>query len=370
MSTSILGRGLRSLSGWDAAAIIEIGKVLTSFRYKDEILQTIHEKIDELLHPDAWSLLLVDEAKQELYVELIVGQGAEAVKDVRIKIGENAEGWVAQHNQTVVIADFGRGTDLSSKMAEKTEIDGGSMVFVPMRHRDRCLGIIELTYSIGSETLSQSDVSLLEALADFAGIAIGNANYIRRTNIEALKSNHYEARNFIIEAEIYRSEIHSYQFSIISICLGRFSDVSDTIFDVRGAFESCGLGIKITNEHFESKTLGDLDSPTLVFWLGETECIVVLPQTSKDTACNIALQMSRDWMSNNTFAGEELADWKKAQESSWVTMGVATFPEDARTREDLVQSAYKALKTVWDSGSEGVAAANIGVLPLDRPPNS
>jgi len=57
------------------------------------------EKIDEFLRPDTWSLLLVDEAKQELYFELAVGKGAQALKDVRIKMGQGIAGWVAQNDE-------------------------------------------------------------------------------------------------------------------------------------------------------------------------------------------------------------------------------------------------------------------------------
>ena len=53
------------------------------------------EKIDEFLHPDTWSMLLVDEAKQELYFELAIGKNAHTLKDVRIKMGQGIAGWVA-----------------------------------------------------------------------------------------------------------------------------------------------------------------------------------------------------------------------------------------------------------------------------------
>jgi len=44
-----------------------IGKALTSSLQLDQVLRTIMEKIDEFLRPDNWSLLLLDEPKQELY---------------------------------------------------------------------------------------------------------------------------------------------------------------------------------------------------------------------------------------------------------------------------------------------------------------
>ncbi|MDQ1405972.1 MAG: hypothetical protein QOG55_1601, partial [Acidobacteriaceae bacterium] len=51
----------------EVAIFQELGKALTSSLQLDQVLRTIMEKIDEFLRPDNWSLLLLDEAKQELY---------------------------------------------------------------------------------------------------------------------------------------------------------------------------------------------------------------------------------------------------------------------------------------------------------------
>src|SRR5438105_14378969 len=72
----------------EVAVFQELGKALTSSLQLDQVLRTIMEKIDEFLRPDNWSLLLLDEAKQELYFELAVGKASQALKDVRIKRSE------------------------------------------------------------------------------------------------------------------------------------------------------------------------------------------------------------------------------------------------------------------------------------------
>jgi hypothetical protein len=58
----------------EVAVFQELGKALTSSLQLDQVLRTIMEKIDEFLRPENWSLLLLDEAKQELYFELAVGK--------------------------------------------------------------------------------------------------------------------------------------------------------------------------------------------------------------------------------------------------------------------------------------------------------
>ncbi len=63
----------------------ELGKALTSSLQLDQVLRTIMDKINEVLRPDTWSLLLMDVDKNELYFQIATGKGAESLKDVRIK---------------------------------------------------------------------------------------------------------------------------------------------------------------------------------------------------------------------------------------------------------------------------------------------
>src|ERR1700693_3952837 len=88
----------------EVAVFHELGKALTSSLQLDQVLRTIMEKLDEFLQPDTWSLLLMDQAKQELYFELAIGKNAQALKDMRIKVGEGIAGWVAQSQQAVIVA--------------------------------------------------------------------------------------------------------------------------------------------------------------------------------------------------------------------------------------------------------------------------
>ncbi len=83
----------------------EVGKALFSTLDLQKILQTVMEKISDLLQPDTWSLLMVDEKARELYFEIAMGQGAERLKDVRLKLGDGIAGWVAQHGEPVLVED-------------------------------------------------------------------------------------------------------------------------------------------------------------------------------------------------------------------------------------------------------------------------
>src|SRR5256712_11364680 len=99
----------------EVAVFHELGKALTSSLQLDQVLSTIMEKIDEFLRPDTWSLLLLDESRQELYFELAVGKASQALKDVRVKMGQGIAGWVAQHGGGVSVPDGSQDNRFLSK---------------------------------------------------------------------------------------------------------------------------------------------------------------------------------------------------------------------------------------------------------------
>jgi len=191
----------------EVAVFQELGKALTSSLQLDQVLRTIMEKIDEFLRPDNWSLLLLDEAKQELYFELAVGTASTALKDVRVKMGQGIAGWVAAHGETVVVPDTSKDTRFFSQVDEKTKTETQSIVAVPVKFRDTCLGVIELINCIGPEGFDSRDLKLLEALSDFAAIALENASHVKRIHELTITDDCtklYNARHmsFILETEI------------------------------------------------------------------------------------------------------------------------------------------------------------------------
>ena len=336
----------------EVAVFQELGKALTSSLQLDQVLRTIMEKIDEFLRPDNWSLLLLDETKQELYFELAVGKASQALKDVRIKMGQGIAGWVAQHGETVVVEDTSKDTRFFSQVDEKTKTETQSIVAVPVKFRDTCLGVIELINCLGPEGFDQRDLKLLEALSDFAAIALENARHVKRIHELTITddcTSLYNARHmgFILETEIYRSQRYNYQFSLVFIDLDHFKQVNDT----HGHLVGSRLLAEIGNALKAHCRLIDF-----AFRYGGDEFVILLPQTAKDNALNVARRLH-----------------KLIRETQWLdeeglgirvtpSLGVASYPTDSRTKEGLLHLADEAMYLVKNTNRDSVAAANIGIL--------
>src|SRR6202021_2838972 len=115
----------------------ELGKALTSSLQLDQVLRTIMEKINEVLRPDTWSLLLMDQDKNELYFQIATGKGAESLKDVRIKVGQGLAGWVAQTGEAVVVRDTAKDSRFFGQVDAKTKMETRSIVAAPWLFANR-----------------------------------------------------------------------------------------------------------------------------------------------------------------------------------------------------------------------------------------
>ncbi len=337
----------------EVAVFHELGKALTSSLQLDQVLRTIMEKIDEFLRPDTWSLLLVDEAKQELYFELAVGKGAQALKDVRIKMGQGIAGWVAQQDEAVIVPDVSQDTRFFAKVDEKTKMETRSIVAVPVRYRDHCLGVIELINCVGPGGFHQRDLALLEALADFAAIALENARHVKRIHELTITddcTSLFNARHmeFVLETEIYRSQRYGFEFSVVFIDLDHFKNVNDTHGHLVGSklLADVGQVVKAACRRID-----------FAFRYGGDEFVIVLPQSSKENAFVVARRLHK-------LIGE--TTWLSAEGLNihfTASIGVASYPSDAKTKVELLHLADEAMYMVKNTTRNGVAAAKIGALP-------
>jgi diguanylate cyclase (GGDEF)-like protein len=337
----------------EVAVFQELGKALTSSLQLDQVLRTIMEKIDEFLRPDNWSLLLLDEAKQELYFELAVGKASQALKDVRIKVGQGIAGWVAQHGEVVIVPDTAKDTRFFGKVDEKTKMETRSIVAVPVKFRETCLGVIELINCVGPEGFDAKDLKLLEALSDFAAIALENARHVKRIHELTIKddcTSLYNARHmgFILDTEIYRSQRYNYEFSIVFIDLDHFKQVNDTHGHLVGSRLLAEIGEAL-------KTNCRLID--FAFRYGGDEFVILLPQTSKENAINVAKRLHRIIRETVWLSSEGL--------NTHITpsVGVAAYPIDSKTKEGLLHLADEAMYLVKNTNRDSVAAANMGILP-------
>ena len=259
---------------------------------------------------------------------------------------------MAQQGKAVIVPDVSQDTRFFSKVDEKTKTETRSIVAVPVKFRDHTLGVIELINCVGVDGFHQRDMALLEALADFAAIALENARHVQRIHELTITddcTNLYNARhmNFILETEVYRSQRYGFEFALVFIDLDFFKNVNDTHGHLMGSRLLAEIGQVIkTNCRL-------IDFP---FRYGGDEFVVLLPQSSKDNAYVVARRLHRLIRETTWLKGEGLNVRITA------SVGVAAYPSDSKSKTELLHMADEAMYVVKNSNRDGVAAAGVGLL--------
>ena len=349
-SSNLISRGLSDLISYGDTRVIDIAKSLMPLNQLDGVLRTISEKIDEYWQLKSWSLFLLDEATQELYCQLSHGEAAGALKDVRMKVGEGIVGRVAMHGKSMVVDDLTEASSLTAESHERQVEGVKSVVAVPIRFQDRCLGVIELLNSSRTERLSGPDMRLLEELGEFSAIALENANRLGRLHelfvTDELTGLYCERHlHFVLETEIYRSQRYAYDFSIIRLELQGLHNVPMTDWLKKGIELHRGLASML-------KSFCRLID--YAFQFGEAGYAMLLPQTTKEDACTIARRLHKKFSETLWLGGVKLS----------ASIGVVSFPEDAQSKEDILNLADEGISFLSQRGRGGVAAANNGIIRL------
>ncbi|MEW5979192.1 MAG: sensor domain-containing diguanylate cyclase [Acidobacteriota bacterium] len=313
----------------------QVGKALTSTLDLQEVLTLIMGKISELLRPSTWSLLLTDERNQELHFQIAIGKKPAPVKDLKIKIGEGLAGWVAQTGEIAIVKDVRQDPRFSPDVDGLMHQQIRSVVCVPLKSKERTLGVIELINCF-DESFPQEDLSMLTSLADYAAIAIENAMYVKRIQELTITddcTNLYNSRyfNYMLDAELSRSKRYNYHFALVFFDLDRFKMVNDTHGHLCGSRMLREIG-DLIKAH-----LRDIDT---AYRYGGDEFIILLPQTNKENAVLVARRLCT-LLSRTSIRIEDGLTINVT-----ASFGVACFPTDATTKVELVRLADQAMYRV------------------------
>jgi diguanylate cyclase (GGDEF)-like protein len=329
----------------------DVAKALTSTLNLDSVLQTIMEKMAEYFRPDTWSLLMVDELTDELYFAIAVGDASESLKSVRLKMGEGIAGWVAKHGESLIVPDVYTDPRFAKRIDDMTKWKTRSMICVPLRSKHRTLGVIQLVNCV-LDNFGEHEMFFLQAMCDYAAIAIDNARSVERIQELTITDDCtglYNARHLYktLEAEVYRSARFGHEFSVIFIDLDHFKRVNDTHGHLIGSKLLAEVG------YFIKSHLRLID---FAFRYGGDEFVILLPQTSKEAALIVARRLLEQMRMIEFLKQEKLNLAVRA------SLGLATYPEDAKSAHEIIRQADEMMYAVKNSTRDNIAVAQQGLL--------
>lgn len=140
----------------------------------DRVLEQVIDQVNEFLHIDATSVSLLDPESQELVIMMTVGQATDPKPGLRLPPHAGVAGWVARHGEPVLIPDAQQDDRFFPGVDQLTGFTTRSMLCVPLRIQDRCIGVIQAISGV-RDAFSQADMVYVITLADVAALAIENA---------------------------------------------------------------------------------------------------------------------------------------------------------------------------------------------------
>jgi len=312
--------------------LFELGKAITSTMQPQEVLRTMLKKTSELLQPTVWSLTLLDDASNTLKYEILINDPS-VDREKPIPIGEGLHGWVAKYGNAIFTSENTiDGYTVPKHLEHLTK--NFSMMIVPLKSKNKVLGTIHLQRSLREKTpYTLDDLKILQTVGDYAAIAIENAKNFRKVEDLTIKDDltclaNARQLHFLLDNEINRSQRYHKPFSMIFMDIDHFKKVNDTYGHIHGS--------QLLKEAAEviQRSIRVVDHGARY---GGDEFIVVLPETNKDEAYAIAERIRVAIEQNKFLERDGLAIHFTA------SLGVATYPIDADTKDELIKMADHAM---------------------------
>jgi diguanylate cyclase (GGDEF)-like protein len=134
---------------------------------------------------------------------------------------------------------------------------------------------------------------------------------------------------------------------VLFLDLDHFKNVNDTHGHLVGSRLLAEIGYMIKSH---------LRLIDYAFRYGGDEFVVLLPQTGKESAMVVARRL-RDVFRNSRFLKEQGLNINVR-----VSMGVASYPEDAKSAHEIIRQADEMMYSVKNSTRDNVGVAQFGML--------
>jgi two-component system NtrC family sensor kinase len=160
--------------------LARIGRTVTAMLNVDEVLRTVVEEAVQLTGAEEGSLLLLDEETGEMYMRASKNFDDDFASAFRLRVRDSLAGQVIKTGKPILL-------DESSPQKIKTAYLVHSLIYVPLSVRGKTIGVLGVDNRKAGSVLSQQDVTVMMAMADYAAIAIENAQLYYRTESERRK---------------------------------------------------------------------------------------------------------------------------------------------------------------------------------------
>jgi len=306
--------------------IYRIARETTAVLDLDTLLSRIVTIIREVMGYKMVSIFLPVNSASELRVGAQSGYSSD-ITGLTLPIAQGIIGWVYTHGVPQIIPEVSadpRYIGLDDRVHSKLAF--------PLMSRGQVLGVLNAE-SEHADAFSEADVALMSAvgsqLASCLEVAQLHDTLKREASHDPLTRLN-NRRHFLerIQQEITRAGATGETFSIVFLDVDELKRINDTYGHLAGD----ALLREVSNAMMDAVRGEDV-----VARYGGDEFVVLLPATPAAAAASVAQRISDGIVRHRFMAGRELL------QIPGVSLGLANFPQDGKTAEDLLASADATL---------------------------
>jgi diguanylate cyclase (GGDEF)-like protein len=326
--------------------ILDFYNALSKISESEDLSKFIVEQASAILHAKRCSLMLIDPAKNELFIKAAFGLDTNIIKNTRVKIGDPISGLLVLQSNPMLVENIETFDLCKRKNGE--HYAQPFFMSAPLVAHHKVMGIINI--SDGEIPFNTLDLKVLEAVAQHAAVNIYKVNTLNNLSHQALTdplTELWNYRSFInkIDEEIARSFRYNNPLSIMIIDVDHFKNYNDA----KGHPKGDELLIQLAKMFKKN-----LRNTEYICRHGGDEFCVILPQTEMSQAA-VAAEKIR-----------EMAIAEFAQTGITLSIGVAQYQKNL-TRDFLINMADSALYQAKRAGRNRVFMSRVPLAQIQPP---
>jgi diguanylate cyclase (GGDEF)-like protein/excisionase family DNA binding protein len=311
------------------------------------ILDQVAERLSELVGYDNLSIEILDRLTGLLRPLTAKGVHAAEYMEPWLPGEEGLATWVVGHNEPALVRD--EASDARVNQFRSTGVLDGSLICVPLRGRDGATGVLTLERLGTDQRYSEEEFELVQLFAAQVSIALQNAEVHRAVEIRAQTDDLTGLLNHgTFQDWLAREALAQHPFSLIMLDLDTFKSVNDRL--------GHQAGDRLLAEISRALVAAGRESDR-VFRYGGDEFALILPGADSSAALGVAERIRAAVQS----LGGPGSDWSGAGLAISASIGVATYPRDGLTAEEILLAADRACFVAKRTGDGLIATADEGL---------
>ncbi len=162
-------------------ALYHVHGLMTALTDLDTLLERISDEGRSVARAEAASVILYDEATDELYFRVALGDSGDQEtlkREVRLKPGQGIAGAAARDRVTIHVPDVEQDPRFYRDADTMSQFHTRNILAVPMIERNQLVGVLELVNKMDGGAFSSLDQHVMEMFGAVAASAVVNARLI------------------------------------------------------------------------------------------------------------------------------------------------------------------------------------------------